>query len=181
MYIFDKNFPRFDLGGIELRELRVSDAEDYYNYMNSDEVKEFLTYDNIPSTMNAAIDDVRYWGSLFLNRRSVYWGITLSETDNLIGTVGFNSWNMYHRRAEVSYDLSYLCWGHGVMSRCLTKVLDFAYNEMNLTRVQATVVTTNFKSIKLLEKLGFQKEGLLKKYEIIGGKYMDYYIYAKVK
>lgn len=181
MSIFQNNFPRFNLGGVELRELRASDAEDYYNYMTTTEVKEFLTYDNIPSTMNAAIEDMRYWGGLFLSRRSIYWGIVLSETDRLIGTVGFNSWNMYHKRAEVSYDLSPMCWGHGIMSRALGQVVSFAYDYMNITRIQATVVTTNSRSIKLLERLGFQKEGLLQKYEIVGGEHMDYYLYAKVK
>lgn len=180
MFRFEK-FPVFDLGGINLREISTSDADYYYQYMNKKEVKEFLTYDNIPANIDAAIADLRYWSSLFKTRRSIYWGLELSEDKRLIGTAGFNSWNMYHNRVEVSYDLDPLCWGYGIMSKCLNQILDFAYNEMNVTRIQATVVTTNSRSTKLLERLNFEQEGLLRQYEIVGGKRMDYYLYAKIK
>lgn len=174
-------FPRFDIGGIDLREIRPeSDAPSYYEYMNRAEVKQFLTHDNIPASLAAAADDLHYWGGLFRNRRSIYWAMSLSETGQMIGTVGFNTWNRLHNRAEISYDLDPICWGHGIMSRAVERVLDFAHTEMNMVRVQATVVTENSRSIKLLERLGFKKEGILEKYEIVSGKHSDYYMYSKV-
>jgi ribosomal-protein-alanine N-acetyltransferase len=47
--------------------------------------------------------------------------------------------------------------------------------------VQATVITDNDRSIKVLERCGFIKEGLLQKYEVVEGEHKDYYMYGRVQ
>ncbi|MBP7190024.1 MAG: GNAT family N-acetyltransferase [Rickettsiaceae bacterium] len=174
-------FPRFDIGGVELREIKSeSDGPAYYAYMNRPEVKEFITHDNVPVDLAAAVDDLNYWGGLFKRRSSIYWAIALSETGQMIGTIGFNAWNRTHNRSEISYDLDPICWGHGIMHRAMERILEFAHVEMKMMRVQATVVTENSRSIKLLERMNFEKEGVLRKYEIVAGQHRDYYMYSKV-
>ena len=180
MSIFEY-FPTFDLGDVHLREIRISDAAAYHRYMNNNKVKEFLTQDNIPMTMDAAAEDLRYWSGIFTHRRSIYWAIADVDTDELIGTIGFNVWNRIHNRADISYDLDSRFWGKGVMRRAMSQVMKFAMEEMKIVRVQATVVIENQRSIKLLEKSNFRQEGILRKYEIIAGKYRDYYMYGYVK
>jgi ribosomal-protein-alanine N-acetyltransferase len=180
MSIFEY-FPRFDLGDVHLREIRISDSAAYHRYMNNDEVKEFLTQDNIPITLDAAAEDLRYWSGVFTHRRSIYWGIATTETDELIGTIGFNVWNRVHNRVDISYDLDQRFWGKGIMGRAMSWVVKFALEEMNVVRIQATVALGNVRSVKLLERSDFQQEGILRKYEIIAGKYTDYYMYALVR
>ena len=51
---------------------------------------------------------------------------------------------------------------------------------LGIIRVQATVITTNERSIKVLDRCGFQKEGCLRKYELVEGELKDYYMYARV-
>jgi ribosomal-protein-alanine N-acetyltransferase len=174
-------FPDFDLGGVKLRQIQDKDAAHYQQYMTSKEVTEFLTSDNIPTTHDHALADVRYWGGLFPSKRSFYWGIAVVGSDELIGTVGFNLWNRGHNRAEVSYDLAPAFWGHGVMFQSMQKILSFADAVLKVVRIQATVVTDNQRSIKLLERCGFEREGILRKYEIIHGQYADYYMYSRIK
>ncbi len=180
MDIFD-HFPEFDLGGIRLRQICDADAPSYQRYMSTPQVSEFLTNDNIPATVTHALSDLRYWGGLFAAKRSFYWGIANAVTDELIGTIGFNLWNRSHNRAEISYDLAPAFWGHGIMFHSMEKVLGFADQFLGVVRIQATVVVTNQRSMKLLEKYGFEKEGLLRQYENVGGKQMDYYMYSRVK
>lgn len=175
-----KKFPRFNLGNVVMRQLYQDDALAYMEYMNHPEVKCFVTSDNVPKDLAAATRDVQFWGGLFARKVSICWGIECNLTKKLIGTVAFNYWSKHNRRVEVNYDLDYEYWGRGIMSSVLAKVIEFAENEMQIMRMQATVSQDNLRSIALLEKFKFQKEGELKKYEILESGPTDYYIYARV-
>lgn len=173
-------FPYFDLGDVILRELRISDAPDYLEYMNHKKMLKFLTQDNRPNNLEESMSEMKYWGGLFRNRSSVYWAIALKENDRLIGTAGFNSMSFLHSRADISYDLSPNFWGCGLMLKSIKQILKFADNELGIMRVQATVITDNERSIKLLERCGFDNEGLLREYEFVDGERKDYYMYGRI-
>lgn len=172
-------FPVIELNDIILRELDDSDADNYFNYMSKPEMSSFVTAANLPSDNAKALEEVRYWASLFKNKRSIYWAIALKENNQLIGTAGFNIISFNHLRAEISYDLDPAFWGKGMMLKSIKAILKFADYSLALNRIQATVITTNQRSINVLERCGFSKEGLLKKYEIVDGEYKDYYMYAR--
>ena len=59
-------------------------------------------------------------------------------------------------------------------------ILKFSDYTLGIIRVQATVITTNERSIKVLDRCGFQREGYLRKYELVEGELKDYYMYARV-
>jgi len=67
-----------------------------------------------------------------------------------------------------------------MMLKSVKGILAYSDISLGLIRVQATVITTNERSIKLLERTGFAKEGILKKYEVVMGEHKDYYMYARV-
>lgn len=173
-------FPVIDLGEVVLRALTDDDAEAYFKYMSRPEMIAFLTEANYPKTLDHALEEVRYWGSLFANKRSFYWAIALKESNKLIGTAGFNMILPAHMRAEISYDLDYNYWGQGVMLKSIKNILRFADLVLGIVRVQATVIMDNERSIKVLERCGFSQEGILKKYEIVEGVHKDYYMYARI-
>ena len=173
-------FPVLDLGDIILREISTKDSECYYLYMNREEVVQFITQDNIPQTYEDAIEEVNYWGGLFSTRRSVYWAIALKENNKMIGTAGFNHISFVNSRAEISYDLNPEYWGKGLMLKAIKGILKFADYKLQLTRIQATVMASNQRSIKLLERCGFKEEGFLQRYEVVQGQHRDYYMYARL-
>jgi ribosomal-protein-alanine N-acetyltransferase len=173
-------FPRIDLGEIILREIEDKDVRDYFEYMGREDMAPFLTDDNKTDTIEKAEKELNYWKSLFPNKRSFYWAIATKDNDKLIGTAGFNMISVAHLRTEISYDLNPDFWGKGIMLKSVQNILKFADNNLGLVRAQATVVATNERSIKLLERCGFVKEGYLKKFEIVDGQHRDYYLYARV-
>jgi ribosomal-protein-alanine N-acetyltransferase len=178
--IIFQNFPTIDLGDIILREIRPSyDAKAYFEYMSKDEMKPFLTDNNIPKNIEQANQELSYWGSLFQNQRSIYWAIALKETDMLIGTAGFNMISFLHSKSEISYDLDCNFWGQGIMLKSIKSILKLADN-IGMMRTQATVIEDNIKSLKLLERCGFVREGILQKYELVNNVHRDYFMYAKV-
>lgn len=174
-------FPALDAGDLVLREILESDAEDYFNYMSRNEMEGFLTKENRPQTLEKAIEEVKYWGSLFPTKRSIYWAIAKKDTNQMIGTAGFNLISFANSRAEISYDLSPDYWGKGVMLKSIKAILQFAEVALGIVRIQATVITDNERSIKVLERCGFTQEGLLKKYEVVEGVHKDYYMYGRVQ
>jgi ribosomal-protein-alanine N-acetyltransferase len=172
-------FPVIDLGDIVLRELTVDDAEDYFGYMSKPEMLPCVTDNNMPLNVAQAEEELKYWSSLFRNQRGFYWGIALKHNNQLIGTAGFNSLSTMHLKAEISYDLDPIFWGQGMMLESIKNILRFI-EYAGIVRIQAAVIIDNTRSINVLERCNFVKEGCLKKYEIVQGVHKDYYMYAKV-
>jgi [ribosomal protein S5]-alanine N-acetyltransferase len=181
VHLFD-NFPIMDIDDIYiLRAIETNDDVEYYHYMNHDEVKKYVANEEIPKTLERASRDLQYWGSMFAKKNAFYWAIARKSDNALVGTCGFNSWNFLQKRCEISYDMSYEFWGQGIMNRALDKICNFAFDNMQVNRIQATVACPNKKSIKLLRRLRFKQEGLLRKFYQINEKTYDGYMMSKIK
>ncbi|MDZ5698820.1 MULTISPECIES: GNAT family N-acetyltransferase [Phyllobacteriaceae] len=70
--------------------------------------------------------------------------------------------------------------GHGLMLDALERVIPFTFETLRLHRLEAACIPDNKRSIRLLEKAGFQREGLLRSYLRINGSWQDHYLYALV-
>ena len=174
--LFDK-FPEIDIDEkIYLRQLRTSDARQYYEYLSDPKVNRYISDDDIPSSQKSAEQELSYWIELFNYKRSFYWGIAKKDTDTIIGTCGFNNWSKTHARAEISYDLARKSWGKGIMTKSMQSVCDFAFGAMGVKRIQATVAHDNLPSIKLLKRLNFTNEGSMRSYGILHGTPKDFYM-----
>jgi ribosomal-protein-alanine N-acetyltransferase len=103
--------------------------------------------------------------------------VALSD-DRLIGVCGFNSWSPVHCHAELAYELAPDYWGRGYMRAAVLMVLRWGFSELNLNRVHAFVMTTNARSIQLLERCGFTREGTLRQYRIARGLPKDFHVFA---
>jgi ribosomal-protein-alanine N-acetyltransferase len=175
--VFD-HFPVFELDDIILRQIDKADAPEFFEYISDPMVKKYLSDEDIPKSIQSAEEELNYWAGLFPYQRSIYWGVASQKTNKLIGTCGFNTWSRTHKRAEVSYDLSRKYWNKGIMTKCVRTICDFAIVAMRVDRIQATVVLDNASSIKLLEKLGFQREGTLRSYAVLQNQIKDSYMYS---
>ncbi len=105
-----------------------------------------------------------------MKRGSVFrWGIEKKGTGQLIGTCGFHLINHHHKRAEIGYELDDTNWGQGYASEALQAILAYGFEKLQLIRIAAVVYVENKASQKLLNKAGFQEEGLLRKHMIQNG------------
>lgn len=178
---FNEDFPIMEIfDDVVLRQLHTSDAVEYFYYMNNENVAEYIASGSLPSSVSHAVDELKYWASLFSSRRSIYWGIAEKSSNKLIGTVGYNNIWHTHSRGELSYDLDFNYWGRGIMFKALEGILEFSEETIGLTRIQATVIETNERSAKMLKKLNFECEGLLQKYEYLRGDFYNSNMYAKI-
>jgi ribosomal-protein-alanine N-acetyltransferase len=178
---FFDEFPVIELDdNFILREQSINDYQDFFEYFADKEVSKYIL-SNIPASLAEAKDEMHYWISLYNRRISVYWAIADRNTNRMIGAIGFNEWNRFNNRAEISYDLSKVYWRKGIMGKAMAKVLEFGFNTMNINRIQASTLLVNKPSWKLLKTAGFNREGSLKQYRLHNGKYFDIEMYALTK
>ena len=96
-------------------------------------------------------------------------------------TCGYHNWYERDRRTEIDYDLSPAFWGLGFMTEALREVLRHDFEGIGLNRIQAIVHPENTRSARLLEKLGFQMEGILRQYHRVLDDYYDHLLYSLLK
>ena len=97
----------------------------------------------------------------------------------MIGAIGLYMNNMHHR-AEITYDLSRDYWRKGIMKKAIQAVINYAFTEMKLLRLEAVTRHDNNASIALLKKLKFVHEGTLRNYRYYNGKAWDIEMFAIV-
>ena len=104
--------------------------------------------------------------------------VALRATGELVGTVGFHSVSMRDSRAEVAFDLSPLWWGKGIATHVCTALVEWAHQQVGVCRVQATALQSNLRSAAVLERCGFEFEGLLRSYRLVRRTPSDFGMYA---
>jgi ribosomal-protein-alanine N-acetyltransferase len=98
-----------------------------------------------------------------------------------IGWCGLTSWNPDYRSASLGYVLDDAAWGHGYATEAAGAVLRWAYDALDLNRVQAEADTRNAASARVLEKLGFVREGTLREDCVVNGDVSDSWVYGLLR
>jgi len=101
--------------------------------------------------------------------------------DNVfIGWCGFR-WNPDYRSARMGYCLDEAAWGKGFATEAAEALLRWAFDALDLNRVQAETDTRNTASSRVLEKLGFIREGWLREDCIVDGEVSDSWVYGLLR
>ena len=104
------------------------------------------------------------------------------DSDTPIGYVELDGILWIHRVSGVSIAIGEAQhWGKGYGSEAMQLVLRFAFDELNLHRVQLTVFSYNERAIALYEKLGFQREGVYREHLQRDGRRYDMYLYGLLR
>lgn len=101
------------------------------------------------------------------------WGVAQRETDRVIGTCTLAQIDRQNRRAEVGFALRRDSWGRGLMSEAVRSLIEFAVESLSLHRLEADVDPRNAASLRLLERLGFQREGYMRERWLVGEEVND--------
>jgi ribosomal-protein-alanine N-acetyltransferase len=124
----------------------------------------------IEEDMEQSKNDVRYSFGIFLN-----------ETDELIGNVALTEvLRGPLQSCYIGYYLDQQQNGKGCMTEAVKLAVDFAFRELKLHRIEAGVMPHNIRSMRVLEKAGFHKEGIAVKNVKINGKWEDHQVLAIV-
>jgi len=108
------------------------------------------------------------------------FAIAERSTGLLVGTVGFHSVSPQNRSAELAYDLAPPYWGKGIATYVCGLLTAWAHQSCDVLRVQAAALRSNERSIKVLARCGFEREGLLRSFRLVRGVPGDFWLYAHV-
>ncbi|MGA8245461.1 MAG: GNAT family protein [Nocardioides sp.] len=98
-----------------------------------------------------------------------------------IGWCGLSRWNSDHRSASLGYCLDEAAWGHGYATEAARALLHWAFDTLDLNRVQAEADTRNLASARVLEKIGFVREGTLREDCVVNGKVSDSWVFGLLR
>ncbi|GAA1792073.1 GNAT family N-acetyltransferase [Agromyces lapidis] len=98
-----------------------------------------------------------------------------------VGWCTFNSWNPDFKSASLGYCFTQAAWGHGYATESARAVLAWAFDALDLNRVQSETDTRNLASARVLEKLGFEREGTLREDCIVNGDVSDSWVYGLLR
>jgi ribosomal-protein-alanine N-acetyltransferase len=169
------NPPVLKVGDLHLRPLQVGDEEALLQYLSDPAVLEHTSIP-LPTLQSLAASVAR---DIAAYRERTSFRLALADADDrVIGMCGFNNWSPLHKHAELAYELAPHYWGRGYMRNAVLAILQWGFAELGLNRVHAFVMTTNARSIRLLEHCGFVREGTLRQFRIARGEPKDFHLYA---
>ncbi|MHB2023524.1 MAG: GNAT family N-acetyltransferase [Mycobacteriales bacterium] len=98
-----------------------------------------------------------------------------------IGWCALTRWNPGYRSASLGYCLDDAAWGQGYATEAARSLLAWAFDTLDLNRVQAETDTRNLASARVLEKLGFVREGTLREDCIVNGEVSDSWVFGLLR
>lgn len=124
---------------------------------------------------------IRRYREDFEQGLAVAFFIFESRSGKLIG--GITIGNIRHgvsQSGQIGYWIGERYAGQGYMLEAVKLVIHFAFETLRLHRIEAACIPDNARSVRVLEKAGFQREGLLRSYLRINGSWQDHYLYALI-
>ncbi|MBK3495783.1 GNAT family N-acetyltransferase [Viridibacillus sp. YIM B01967] len=111
--------------------------------------------------------------------REYSFAIFAMGTSDLVGHISIYSIKrLPFSSAFVGYSIDKRYIGQGIASEALALIVKFSFEDLSMHRIEAYVSPNNMGSVRVLEKSGFEREGLLRKLLYINGYWEDHYLYA---
>jgi len=161
-----------------LREWRKGDVVSLQRHANNTNINSYL-WDRFPNpyTTKAA----RKWVALMLVQKPQV-NFAIDVRGFVVGAIGLDlREDVYRKSPLLGYWLSEVFWGRGIMTEAVKLIVDYSFNNFDIVRIQAGVLSNNPRSMRVLEKAGFAQEGILKKGIVKNGVILDEHIYAILK
>lgn len=154
------NFPTLTTERLTLRQLLESDAQEIFLLRSGVIVNKCLG--RKPSeTVQEALIFIRKINENFKNNEGIYWAITQTDNEKLIGTICLFNFSDELKNCEIGYELLPSYQGQGFMNEALKKIIEFIFQTLGLETVNAFTHKDNQSSTKLLQKFYFQGTGII--------------------
>ena len=167
-----KVFPRLETERLILRELADTDAEAYFQVCSE---YEWLRLWGFPvhSSPKDTLAMIRQQREAYEAGLQLRWGIALRGINKVIGSICLYRFVVPHFRAEVTYEQARAVSGNGYMTEALRAVVRFGFEELDLHTIEAGIDPGHAGSLRVAERVGFQREGYLRENFFFEGRFYD--------
>jgi ribosomal-protein-alanine N-acetyltransferase len=171
---------RLPAGRVTLRKLTTEDAPAIYQIFSNPQVMRYWSRPPMadPAEADKLLSEVL---SDYESGASLPLGIERNDESLLIGNCTLFHFNAVSRRAEVGYALGRPWWGMGYMHEALRTLLNYAFDDLGLNRLEADIDPRNLASARSLARLGFRKEGHLRQRWIVNDEVSDTDLYGLLR
>ncbi|WP_051569364.1 GNAT family N-acetyltransferase [Alkaliphilus transvaalensis] len=170
-------FPNLKTERLFMRQISLLDLEEIFLLKSDQEVLKYLdeksyeTYDEAAQFIHKIIQGVS-------NKQWILWGITTTESHQLIGTVCLWNFSEDETKADIGFDLLPDFQGLGYMEEAVSRVIDYGFKVLELKVIAAVTHELNSKARKLLEKKGFTVLKSLREHSRLEGQTFNFLIYG---
>lgn len=166
------NIPVLRTERLTLRRMKVSDADDMFEYASLASTTRYLTW-RPHRNREYTKEYLEYLGTRYATGDFYDWAVTLdSEGGKMIGTCGFTRFDPPNDSAEIGYVINPAYHGQEIAVEAAKEVIRFGFEELGLHRIEAKYMIGNSASRRVMEKLGMTFEGELRDALRVGGKFI---------
>jgi ribosomal-protein-alanine N-acetyltransferase len=175
-----ESLPVLESARLRLRMLRDDDVPALFDIFGDPEVARFWSSPPLSDITGARalLADIRRH---FAARTLFQWGIARRTDDALMGTTTIFQIDREHRRGEIGLALGRAHWNQGYASDAIALLIRFAFEQLDLHRLEADPDPNNAASIRLITRQGFRREGLLRERYFLNGVPQDAEYYGLLR
>lgn len=166
----------------EVRPVHAADAEAIYQLVRENLDHLYPWMDWVPDTgytREDARDFVRR--SEKAAREQSSFNALIVRAGELIGTTGFPEIDWTNRIAHIGYWLDRDCTGRGVMTECVRALVTYAFDALEMNRIEIRCATGNEASAAVARRLGFTRDGVLRQASLLHGNYVDNAVFSMLR
>jgi ribosomal-protein-alanine N-acetyltransferase len=146
---FPKIFPRLETDRLTLRKLSQKDVNAVFkNYSDPDVAKWF--FEQPYTDIKQAVQIIDQFNHEFMQGQGITWAIILKDNSTCIGTCGYGE-VVIGERGEIGFDLAKEHWNRGLMTEALTAIINYGFEVLDLSIVEAHTYSDNARALHLLE------------------------------
>ncbi len=160
--------------------MKMADSNSLFNIWSDPDVTKFMNITNFTHEEQAK-EMIDFINQLAMEHKAIRLTIIEKESNEIIGSCGFNSFDVENATAEIGYDLAKAYWGNGYAPECISALVDYAFTTLNINKIEAKVEPGNINSIKVVEKLHFTFEGTRQEYDESKDSFYDINVYSLLK
>jgi len=163
----------------ELRPLRKSDVAAYTKNVNNRKIYRASMEMPFPYREEDTEDFLAKVRKEMRKKRPGRFALVIVMDGEAAGYIGFES--IAQHKAELGFWLAEKHWNRGIMTEAIRLFTPYGMDRFELHRIYAYVFSFNRASMRVLEKAGYKKEGILRKDFEKDGRFYDHHVYAKVR
>lgn len=149
-------FPVLTTPRLTLRQLTMHDEKAIFTLRSDSEINKYLDRP-IANTIDEASNFITRVNELIHNNNALYWAITFSDKNILLGTICLFSFSDEEKTCEIGYELLTTFQGMGIMAEAIEKVIKYTFNTIKVKTIEACCHKDNQASIRLLKKYSFNQ------------------------
>jgi RimJ/RimL family protein N-acetyltransferase len=174
------HLPAIETARLRLRPLLEADIPAHYAVFSDPDVARYWSREPWTDIAQAE-ESIKSILAAQADGSEARFGIELLSTGELIGNVGLHHFFGASRRCEIGYALGSGHWGQGYATEALRVAIRHGFDALDLNRIEADIDPRNIGSARVLEKLGFRKEGFMPERWFVFGEFADTVNYGLLK